>query len=642
MKNARNGRATLGVATLLSVSAVVGSTKICPAAEDSAVSRSGAVEWPTAVSPAALAATADGRLLFIAYATAGQVTAFDTGCETVAWHLDLPESPLGLALSKTSPWLYVACAAPESTICVVDTAQARITDRFAAGHTAMAPVLSPDEKRLYVCNRFDNEVSVFDVATRKELKRIRVEREPVAAAVTPDGKLLVVANHLHAQSANHLHIGAAVSVIDTVSLTVRKTIPLALGAGLLNGVAISPNSRFAAVTHIRSTYWLSTTGVELGRMNAGALSFLDLERLEVLGMIFLDHTAGGAAMPWAVAWTADGGTVAVTHAGAHALSLVDAPLAADRASFSSGRIGAYAPSEFSIAPVPQHRPVRLRQRVPLPGNGPRALALAGTRLYLANYFSGDLCRIDLSAPAPEPELLPLERGPAPSLERKGEMLFNDARLCFQGWQSCASCHDTDARTDALNWDLLNDGIANPKNTRSLVRAHQSGRAMALGVRANAEAAVRAGIHHILFTEQPEQVSAAIDAYLKSLKPVRSPHLANGRLSAAAQRGEQLFKNDRTGCVKCHPPPLFTDGLGHDVGTGTKYHSLYSASGADKPSDRFFSPPLVELWRTAPYLHDGSAVSLRDVLANNPEDRHGRTSALSAQEIDELVEYLRTL
>ena len=53
----------------------------------------------------------------------------------------------------------------------------------------------------------------------------------------------------------------------------------------------------------------------------------------------------------------------------------------------------------------------------------------------------------------------------PSLERKGEMLFNDAQLCFQGWQSCASCHPADARADGLNWDLLNDGIGNPKNVK---------------------------------------------------------------------------------------------------------------------------------------------------------------------------------
>jgi cytochrome c peroxidase len=71
--------------------------------------------------------------------------------------------------------------------------------------------------------------------------------------------------------------------------------------------------------------------------------------------------------------------------------------------------------------------------------------------------------------------------------------------------------------------------------------------------------------------------------------------------------------------------------------------MYDLPGADKASDRFYSPPLVKLWRTAPYLHDGSAVSLREVVTTcNRSDRHGRTSGLTPQEIDDLVEYLLSL
>ena len=614
-----------------------------PESSFSAGSSPGSAPWETSISPAALAITADSQWLFIACATAAQVAAFDTTSTQVAWRIPVPAAPLGLTLSKGGARLFVACAEPESTICMVDIARRKIMRRISAGHTAMAPVLNPDEKRLYVCNRFNNNVSVIDLVTGRELKRVAVEREPVAAALTPDGKYLVVANHLHAESANRLHIAAAVSIIDTASLTVRKNIPLALGASLLKGVAVSPNGRFAAVTHVRSTYWLSTTGVELGHMNASALSVLDLERLEVLGMVFLDQTTRGGANPWGVVWTPDGGTIIVAHAGAHDLSLIDAPLIADPASFSSPRIGAYAPTERGMAPVPRQRPVRMRQRLAVPGNGPRSLALAGSQLYVANYFSDNLCRIDLSAPLLKAEPLSLGAVREPSREREGERWFNDAQLCFQGWQSCASCHDADGRMDALNWDLLNDGVANPKNTRNLVWAHQAGPAMALGVRTNAEAAVRAGIHHILFSEQPEEVPAGIDLFLKSLRPVPSPHLVKGGLSAAAERGRKLFTSARTGCAVCHPAPLFTDMLGYDVGTAATYDSLYGQSGADQPAARFYSPALVELWRTAPYLHDGSAMTLQEVLTtHNRNDRHGHTSQLTAQEIDDLTQYLLSL
>jgi len=218
------------------------------------------------------------------------------------------------------------------------------------------------------------------------------------------------------------------------------------------------------------------------------------------------------------------------------------------------------------------------------------------------------------------------------LVRKGELYFHDARLCFQGWQSCASCHPGNGRADGLNWDLRNDGVSNAKNTKSLLFAHQTPPAMSLGVRDNAETAVRAGIQYILLTSQPDEVAVAMDAYLKSLKPVPSPYLLKGKPSRAARRGQKVFQ--RAGCASCHPSGLFTDLQQYDVGTRHVF---------DRPEDKFDTPTLIELWRTAPYLHDGSAITVLDVLTTrNPKDEHGKTSGLSGQELDDLCAYLLSL
>jgi cytochrome c peroxidase len=217
--------------------------------------------------------------------------------------------------------------------------------------------------------------------------------------------------------------------------------------------------------------------------------------------------------------------------------------------------------------------------------------------------------------------------------RKGEFYFHDAGICYERWQSCASCHPGGARVDGLNWDLLNDGVGNPKNTRSLLLATSTPPVMSLGVRADAEAAVRAGIEHILYTTNPgEEVVNSILAYLQSLKPVPSPHLVHGRLSEAAERGKSVFT--RAGCAGCHPPGLFTNQHQYNVGTRRSF---------DRPTDTFYTPTLIELWRTAPYLHDGSAVTIRDVVTtHNPRDEHGRTSNLSSSEIDDLCAYVLSL
>jgi cytochrome c peroxidase len=157
--------------------------------------------------------------------------------------------------------------------------------------------------------------------------------------------------------------------------------------------------------------------------------------------------------------------------------------------------------------------------------------------------------------------------------------------------------------------------------------------MSTGVRETAEMAVRAGIRHILFTVQPEEVPSSIDEWLKNLTPTPSPYLENGKLSKAAERGRKLFRSDKVGCSACHPEGLFTTLKHYDVGTKGQY---------DKQAE-FDTPTLIELWRTAPYLHDGSARTMREVLTtHNKGDQHGGTSHLSPQEINDLAEYILSL
>jgi cytochrome c peroxidase len=262
------------------------------------------------------------------------------------------------------------------------------------------------------------------------------------------------------------------------------------------------------------------------------------------------------------------------------------------------------------------------------------VVVVGRTAYTANYFSDTLTAIPLDGAHPKMESIPL--GPKPQMTevRKGEFYFHDAKICFQGWQSCSTCHPGEGRVDGLNWDLLNDGLGNPKNTKNLLLAFDTPPAMSIGVRETAEAAVRAGIRHILFTVQPPEVATSMDAYLKSLKPVPSPHLVKGKFSPAARRGEKVFGNKEVGCAKCHPGPLFTDLGPYDVGT---------RGPLDRDTGTFDTPTLVELWRTAPYLHNGSAATLRELLIDaNKKDEHGKTSHLTAKEIEDLVEYLLSL
>ena len=96
------------------------------------------------------------------------------------------------------------------------------------------------------------------------------------------------------------------------------------------------------------------------------------------------------------------------------------------------------------------------------------------------------------------------------------------------------------RTDALNWDLLNDGVGNPKQTKSLLFSLQTPPAMISGIRPNGETAIRTGMRYIMFVTHKEADALDIEAFLRDMPPVPSPALVDGKLSPAAVRGSEVF------------------------------------------------------------------------------------------------------
>ncbi len=585
------------------------------------------------LSPLDIVADSSGRTLYIAEKTAGQIAVINVGNLRVTKTISVPAPPSGLALAPDGSKLYVTGAEPKGRVFVVDIKKGRVTKRFRAGHTPNAPVVSPDGKKLYVCNRFNNNVSVLDLSSGKALAKISVKREPVAAAITVDGRTLFVANHTPAGAVDGDYAAAEVSIIDTVAGKVVTSIKLPNGSASLNDVTISPDGKYAYVTHNLARYQLPTTQLERGWMNTNALTIIDVPARKFVNTVLLDDVDLGAANPWGVTCTTDGKYICVTTASTHELSVIDRAKLHDKVD-RAGRGEKVSDATSSADDVPNDLSflVTLKRRLKLSGNGPRGLTMIGTKAYIAEYFSDSLGVVDIDPDVrPKAESSPLGPEKTISTVRQGEIHFHDATLCFQKWQSCSSCHPGDARTHALNWDLMNDGLGNPKNTKSLLLAHKTPPAMALGIRADAETGVRAGIRHIQFAVRPEEDAVAIDEYLKSLEPVPSPRLAKGKLSRRAKRGQKLFES--AGCASCHTGKLYTDLNKHNLGIG---------KWLDK-GQSFDTPTLIEAWRTAPYLYDGRAATVEDMLSkHNVDDKHGQTSNLTDRQIKDLAEFVLSL
>jgi cytochrome c peroxidase len=143
---------------------------------------------------------------------------------------------------------------------------------------------------------------------------------------------------------------------------------------------------------------------------------------------------------------------------------------------------------------------------------------------------------------------------------------------------------------------------------------------------------------------PPDDLAAVVGFMRSLTPPDNPYrTGDGSLTPAQQRGREFYErsvtktgepiapNDR--CVTCHPPPLFTNRQAADVGSGS----------SDATIRAFDTPHLTNVYGTAPYLHDGRARTLEEIWTIfNPDDKHGVTRDMSKRDLNDLVEYLKTL
>jgi YVTN family beta-propeller protein len=307
------------------------------------------------------------------------------------------------------------------------------------------------------------------------------------------------------------------------------------------------------------------------------------------------------------------------------------------------------------------------------GFAPQGLAVTadGAALFVHNYLSRTIAAYDVSSVTGSTSyaVRPLGTAATVAVERlapqvlRGKQIFHNAaepRMNEHGYISCATCH-LDGDQDGQVWDFTDRGEG-LRNTISLLgragtahgRVHWTANFDELQ---DFEHAMRDGfggdgfltaaqwnsgtVSHPLGTPKTG-LSAELDAlaaYVGTLHEFgRSPHRnPDGTLTAEGVAGKAIFA--RLGCAQCHSGPQFTDspaGLLHDVGTLSSRSGRASGSrlrGLDTPT-------LKGLWSSAPYLHDGSATTLMDVLTTrNLSGLHGNTFALTPQERSALVAYL---
>ncbi len=236
----------------------------------------------------------------------------------------------------------------------------------------------------------------------------------------------------------------------------------------------------------------------------------------------------------------------------------------------------------------------------------------------------------------------------------GKKLFYSALQPMSGrhWIACSSCHP-DGDPDGRTWQNP-EGLRNTQALFGLAWTHpihwsadrdevQDFEHTIRGELMQGRGLIKGKVNSPLGKPNAELSSSldALAAYTNSHTFTLSPHAKHG-LSDAAKRGREIFFSEETQCATCHSGPYFTDSTPkptshlHDVGTGT-----FDKSEKMKPA--YDTPTLLGVYRTAPYLHHGLAETLADVLTTqNPDDQHGKTSHLSADQIADLVAFMNSL
>jgi cytochrome c peroxidase len=234
-----------------------------------------------------------------------------------------------------------------------------------------------------------------------------------------------------------------------------------------------------------------------------------------------------------------------------------------------------------------------------------------------------------------------------TVARRGRQLLNNAGHTFQTQYSCYTCHP-DVHEDGLVYNMASKDMGrNITNTQSLRNIGDTPPYKWNGK--NLTVYRQDGMRFSTVLTRTEAFSYkdldALAAYIMTGVP-NPPNLQynpNGELTEAQERGKAIFErtHDKNGyeipvinrCVTCHPAPYYTSKKMADVGT----------LALSDDSILFDTPHLNNIFASPPYLHDGRAATLEEIWTlYGKTEQHGAVNDLTKIQLNELVEYLKSL
>jgi YVTN family beta-propeller protein len=592
---------------------------------------------PRYASPRKPAISPDGSTLYVVAEESGSLMVVDLAGKRVKGIVELQDQPHDVVLDRAGGKAFVSNSWSD-TVSVVDLSTLQVIRSLPTGNIPSGLALDPAEERLYVANWQSHSISVLDLATGAELRRLAGGSNPNLMAATPDGRRILVTSELSNLAAVGTVPVSEVTLIDTESQQVVRRFGFD-NSHLLEDIVVLPEGDLAVFALVRPKNLLPILHVLRGWVMTNGLGIIDLTTGEQ-AQLLLDEPDRYFADPYGVATTPDGRYLFVSHGGVDHVSVVDVANLREAFRRATQPGGEDFPNRLDLSAE------YVVKRIPT-GSNPQGMVVSpdGAFLYVTERLDDSILAVDVATlePAFRIHLTDVARE---TPVRRGEKLFNSASRTFQEQFSCRSCHPRN-HVDRLQYDFESDGPGrNILDNRTLLGIRNTAPFKWNG--RNTSLFMQCGIRFARILTRvepfPPNELAALVAFIRSLEVPPNPHrLPDGRLTPSQERGKHFFERSATRdgepipasnrCVTCHPPPLFTNRKSFDVG---------SASPTDSITE-FDTPHLLNIYNSAPYLHDGKARTLEEIwTVFNADDTHGVTRDMSQKDLNDLIEYLKTL
>lgn len=540
------------------------------------------------------------NLLVTTNADSDSVTLVSTETRSVLKEVAVGDDPRSVTITPDGTRALVALRGANA-IAVVRLDERSLETVFPIGHMPYGVVT--DGRKAYVSCFADDQIAVLDLQSGDVLYRVNVPDAPAGLALSGDWLLVT---HFYSGQVSLLNVQRTPFWVGTVNAEPD--------GNLSERIVIAPDGRRAYMPQTRTG--LALISLQYMQDWFPVIGVLDISTMTGSrdARLTLSAVDRAANMPSDVAFAPDGSLLYVTLAGSDAVAAVDL------------------------------RAREIRSRIPV-GANPVGIVTDGEYAYVLNALDGTVSIINVSQNRVA-STIPVTKIPLNPELLRGKILFHRATApaSSDGSISCATCH-FDGGADSRTWINFRSG---PRNTPSLGGVAGLPPYNWAGDMDELQDTIEDQIRNVMFgdgliTGKFDPTIHRIDAgrsadldalavYVASLKPWPSPYLQpDGSLTESARRGMNLFLSGSPDC-SCHSPPLYTD---------QKAHNLAGAGFSLEEYEAFDTPSLRGLWATAPYMHDGVARTLEELLART-DPIHSVAGNLTQQQLNDLIAFLLSL